>query len=276
MAAEAGQHQMCADILSQAASFGTNTAPAAGQPSRTEAAQAASLILDPRGMFTTQHAQPGHRPEDHQQALPGTMPGLFPLLANMQGQTNAMLHLNMQPAHMYGYNPLPPVLSAPAPFRAGPPTDAASIAASQRASMESASTSHTRPSLDDASMLSRLYPSSSLESSFSLNRMSIDDPQHRMSSGSRRSSVSVPFIAAWPSLTLVHLDQAAHCFNHAAFMQCTCHVLAYMQLLLFCFQEWHFLSIQAICGQHDQSQKFQPECDAASVLRAFLTAVFTV
>lgn len=194
MAAEAGQHQICADILSQAASFGTNTAPAASQPSRTEAAQAASLILDPRGMFPPQHAPLGHRPEDHQQPLPGTIPGLFPLLANMQGQTNAMLHLNMQPAHMYGYNPLPPVLSAPAPFRAGPPTDAASIAASQRASMESASTSHTRPSLDDASMLSRLYPSSSLESSFSLNRMSIDDPQHRMSSGSRRSSVSVPFM----------------------------------------------------------------------------------
>lgn len=204
MAAEAGQHQMCADILRQAASFGTNTAPAAGQPSRTEAAQAASLILDPRGMFTTQHAQPGHRPEDHQQALPGTMPGLFPLLANMQGQTNAMLHLNMQPAHMYGYNPLPPGLSAPAPFRAGLPTDAASVAASQRASMESASTSRTRPSLDDASMLSRLT-SSSLESSFSLNRMSIDDPQHRMSSGSRRSSSWSPYhplnphTSPWPS-----------------------------------------------------------------------------
>ncbi|KAA6429257.1 MAG: flowering time control FPA-like [Trebouxia sp. A1-2] len=205
MAAEAGQNQVCADILSQAASFGTDTAPAAGQPSRTDTAQAASLILDPRSMFPPQHAQPGHRSEDHQQLLPGNMPGLLPLLANMQGQTNAMLHLNMQPAHMYGYNPLPPVLSAPAPFRAGLPTDAASIAASQRASMESASTSHTRPSLDDASMLSRLYPSSSLESSFSLNRMSIDDPQHRMSSGSRRSSSWSPYhplnthTSPWPS-----------------------------------------------------------------------------
>ncbi|DBA94785.1 TPA: hypothetical protein ACH3X1_002330 [Trebouxia sp. C0004] len=205
MAAEAGQHHMCADILSQAASFGTNTAPAAGQPSRTEAAQAASLNVDLRGMFPPQHAQPGHRPEDQQQPLPATMPGLLPLLANMQGHTNAMLHMNMQPVHMYGYNPLPPVLSAPAPVRAGLPADAASIAASQRASMESASTSHTRPSLDDASMLSRLHPASSLESSLSPNRMSIDDPQHRMSSGSRRSSSWSPYhpltthTSPWPS-----------------------------------------------------------------------------
>ncbi len=173
MAAESSQHQACADILNQASRFGTATQQSTSQPSSTEAAQAAahaaSVILDPRGMYPQQHPS-------------APMPGLFPLLANMQGQINAMLHLNMQPAHMYGFNQLPPVLSAPA------------MAASQRASMESASTSHTRPSLDDASMLSRLYPSSSLESSFSHHRMSIDDPQHRMSSGSRRSSVSAALL----------------------------------------------------------------------------------
>lgn len=34
------------------------------------------------------------------------MPSLFPLLANIQGQTTAMLHLKMQTAHMYSHNPL--------------------------------------------------------------------------------------------------------------------------------------------------------------------------
>ena len=194
MAAEATQHQVCADILNQASSFGTFSASAVSQPSSTEAAQAASVVYDARHMYLPQqHPHLGLRPEE-QQHLAGTMPGLFPLLANMQGQTNAMLHLNMQPAQMYGFNQLPPVLSAPALSRVHPgfpPSDAAPMAAHQRASMDSGSATHTRPSLDDASMLSRLYPSSSLDSSFSHQRMSIDDPQHRLSSGSRHSSVSL-------------------------------------------------------------------------------------
>lgn len=193
MAAEANQHQVCADLLSQGASFGMTTAAAARQSSETHAPQAASTIPGPRGaFFSPQPTQHGPQPEDPQQ-LPGVMPGLFPLLANMQGQTNAMLHLNMQPAHMYGHNPLLPGLSAPTLSRPGSgflPPDAVSMAASQRASMESAGTAQTRPSSDDASMMSRLYPASSLDSSFSHQCMSFDDPQRRVSSSSRRSSVS--------------------------------------------------------------------------------------
>lgn len=198
MAAEANQHQVCADLLSQGASFGMTTAAAARQSSETHAPQAASTI--PGAFFPPQPIQHGPQPEDPQQ-LPSVMPGLFPLLAKMQGQTNAMLHLNMQPAHMYGHNPLLPGLSAPTLSRRGSgflPPDAASMAASQRASMESAGTAQTRPSLDDASMMSRLYPASSLDSSFSHQAMSYDDPQRRASSSSHRSSVSAGLIACVP------------------------------------------------------------------------------
>ena len=213
-AAEANQQHACTELLRQASAFGTDTPPPKRHPTPPSAAsQAASMILDPSSMLPLSYQYPPLRPEQQrqqqlqqqqlhqqqqqqlqqQQLMPGAMPGLFPLLANMQGQTSAMLHLTMQPSHMYGgsnFSGLPPPLSAPTSVWAPPPTDAASIAASQRASMESA-ISNTRPSLDDASMLSRLYPSSSLDSSFSHARMSIDDPQHRMSTGSRRSSVSL-------------------------------------------------------------------------------------
>ncbi len=77
-------------------------------------------------------------------------------------------------------------------------------------------------------------------------------------------------------MTLMELDRPAHCFKNEAFMQYICHVLAYMQLLLFCFQAWHFLSLQAIPGQHDQSQEVQQREKAASIMCALLTAVFTV
>lgn len=206
--AESSQQPTCAALLRKASAF--DMMPPAGEPAAAASA-AASLVLDPRTMFPPpQYQRPLARPEQQQQLQqqqlqllqqqqqqpPATMPGLFPLLANMQGQTSAMLHLTTQPSHLYGggFSQLLPALSAPTShlFPVRPPfvTDAASIAASQRASMESATT-NTRPSLDDSSMLSRLYPSSSLESSFSHMRMSIDEAQQHISSGSRRSSVSV-------------------------------------------------------------------------------------
>ena len=184
-AAEANQQQACADLLRQASAFRTITPPPVRTPAAAQAAmQAALLSPDPHSLFPLPYQRLPLRPEQQQQA--GALPGLFPLLANMQGQTSAMLHLTAQPSHMYGawFSHPPPPLSGPAPVRAPPPTDP-----NQRASMESAS-SNTRPSLDDASMLSRLYPSSSLESSFSHARMSMDDHQNRMSTGSRPSSVS--------------------------------------------------------------------------------------
>lgn len=197
--AESSQQPTCAALLRKASAF--NTLPPVGEPvAAASAAQAGSLVLDPQTMFPPpQYQRPPSRSEQQQlqqQQQPAAMPGLFPLLANMQGQTSAMLHLTTQPSHLYGggFSQLRPALSAPAarllPVKPPPVTDAASATASQRASMESVTT-NTRPSLDDSSMLSHRYPSSSLDSSFSHMHMSIDEAQQRMSSGSRRSSVSV-------------------------------------------------------------------------------------
>lgn len=201
-AAESCQQPTCAALLKKASAF--DPMPPLGEA----APAAASLVLDPQHMFPQRLLS---RHDQQQQQLPAVaMPGLFPLLANMQGQTSAMLHLTTQPSHLYGggFSQLLPTLSAPTayllPGRPPAPTDAASMAAVQRASMESATT-YTRPSLDDASMLSRLYPSSSLESSFSHARMSIDEAQQRMSSGSRRSSVSHhPFLLAPRQAVMLH------------------------------------------------------------------------
>ena len=212
VAAEICQNKACADLLQQAANFATSTMPpAVSQPPNSEAVQAAAAILASQGSLPPQHSiqhtlsthelqqrllqqQQWLLQQQQQQQQPGTMPGLFPLLANMQGQTSAMQHLNMQPAHVYSYNQHRAAMAVPnAPAGYVPrflPSDSASAyTAQQRASMESVSTS-TRPSFDDVSMLSRMYPSSSLDSSFSQHRMSIDDPLHRYSSSSRPSSVS--------------------------------------------------------------------------------------
>lgn len=223
-AAENCQQPTCAALLKKASAFDT-------MPPLGEAAPAsASLALDPQHMFHQQHQRLLSRPEQQQQQQQPTvvMPGLFPLLANMQGQTSAMLHLTTQPSHLYGggFSHLLPTLSAPTshllPGRPPAPADAGSMAAIQRASMESATT-YTRPSLDDASMLSRMYPSSSLESSFSHARVSMDEAQQRMSSSSRRSSVSVhPSCVRRPFPSLPRL-----CCPHACCMGgCAC--LAYL------------------------------------------------
>ena len=194
------QQPTCAALLRKASAFDAMS-PLGEPPAAAAASQAAALILDPQSLFPPQYQRPPFSPEQQQQQQQQQQPpavamlGLFPLLANMQGETSAMLHLNTQP-HLYsgGFSQLLPALSAPTshllPGRPPATTEAASMAATQRASMESA-TSNTRPSLDDASMLSRRYPSCSLESSFSNARMSIDEAQQRMSSGSRHSGVSL-------------------------------------------------------------------------------------
>lgn len=234
MAAELNQHQACVDILNRAAQgspdmlFQQPSSSASLQQAQTAAGshlasfplsqqllqlnvsrarqqqqqqqlqqlqQQQQLQLQQQQQHLLQHQQ-------QQQEASGVMPGLYPLLSNMQGHTDAMLQLTMQAASLYPFQRLTPVLSAPAlsrpgpggvppaPSRPGPSLDATPFsAASQRTSTESAYTTG-RPSLDDASMLSRIYPSSSLDSSVSQHRMSIEDSNRRLSLSSRPSSVS--------------------------------------------------------------------------------------
>ena len=225
MAAEEQQHQACVDILTQAAQGSPGLLlqqPSASlqQPQTASSSASGPLPLSQQLLqlsqarqqqlqqqqlqqqLLQQHQLQQHQLQQHQhqqQEASGVMPGLYPLLSNMQGHTDAMLQLTMQAANLYPFQHLPPVLSAPALSRpmgiaagpTGPPPglEGPHMAASQRASTESAYTAG-RPSLDDASMLSRLYPSSSLDSSLDQNRMSMEERSQRMSTSSRPSSVS--------------------------------------------------------------------------------------
>lgn len=223
MVAEELQHAACADILNKA-SRGSYTAPPPNPSSPQQDTPAQQRT--PTTLGVPQHApnplsqqllplnlsqgqnrqllqlqQQLQHHQQHQHEAPGILPGLFPLLSNMQGHTDAMLQLTMQAANLYPFqHQLAPVLSAPALSRPGQPivppgrelvSTAPSNAASQRTSMESAYTG-ARPSLDDASMSSRMYPSSSLDSAVSQQRMSVDQVSSRLSSSSRPSSVSQP------------------------------------------------------------------------------------
>ena len=208
MAAEEQQHQACVDILTQAAQGSPGLLlqqPSASlqQPQTASGSASGPLPLSQQLLQLSQARQQQQHQlqqhQQHQQEASGVMPGLYPLLSNMQGHTDAMLQLTMQAANLYPFQHLPPVLSAPAlsrpmgtpagPAGAPPGLEGPHMAASQRASTESAYTAG-RPSLDDASMLSRLYPSSSLDSSLDQNRMSMEERSQRMSTSSRPSSVS--------------------------------------------------------------------------------------